>query len=101
VYLGAKKSIILSEGKNPKNHFAEVSMSKSGINDQGRECPICKETILPHEIALFFSGRDNLVQLRVGNEIILLHRHCADSFETRSSLLRFLTNDKEDLSWLE
>ncbi|NOZ12354.1 MAG: hypothetical protein GXO69_01750 [Acidobacteria bacterium] len=76
-------------------------MQKDGHQGEIRTCPVCKENIFPHETALFFSGRDNLVQMRLGDAVVLIHRECADSFETRSDLLRFLTNGKSDLSWLE
>ncbi len=76
-------------------------MKKNGLQSETRICPICKEIIFPHEEALFFSGRDNLVQMRVGKKLVLVHTECADSFETRSELLRFLTNGEADLSWLE
>jgi len=71
------------------------------MNSDARICPVCKKTILPHEVALFFSGKGNLVQMRVEEDVVLVHWECADSFETRSHLLRFLTNGKDDLSWLE
>ncbi|NOY23428.1 MAG: hypothetical protein GXO70_07950 [Acidobacteria bacterium] len=76
-------------------------MKKKSLNCEAVMCPVCKETILPHEVALFFSGKGNLVQMRIGVEVVLIHQECADSFETRSDLLRFLTDGKEDLSWLE
>ncbi len=76
-------------------------MKNRNNNDEIRSCPVCGEKILPHEEALFFSGRGNLVQMWVGERVVLIHRECADSFETRSELLRFLTRGKADLSWLE
>jgi len=39
--------------------------------------------------------------MRVEEDVVLIHEECADSFETRSKLLSFLTNGKDDLSWLE
>ena len=76
-------------------------MERKTGNEAAMKCPVCKETILPHETALFFSGKGNLVQMRVRESIVLIHSECADSFETRSDLLRFLTDGREDLSWLE
>ena len=76
-------------------------MEKKTVNSGARVCPVCKEMILPHEVALFFSGKGNLVQMRVEKAVVLVHFECADSFETRSELLRFLTDGKSDLSWLE
>ncbi len=76
-------------------------MEKKSLNSEAVMCPVCKKTILPHEVALFFSGKGNLVQMRTGTEVVLIHQECANSFETRSDLLCFLTDGREDLSWLE
>ncbi|PJB83061.1 MAG: hypothetical protein CO090_01765 [Acidobacteria bacterium CG_4_9_14_3_um_filter_49_7] len=76
-------------------------MQSKPINSETRICPVCRTVILPHEVALFFSGKGNLVQMRVEEDVVLIHEECADSFETRSKLLSFLTNGKDDLSWLE
>ena len=76
-------------------------MTKTNTNQEERTCPVCNELIFPHEIALFFSGKGNLIQMRVNDDVLLIHRECAESFGTGSELLRFLTNGAADLSWLE
>jgi hypothetical protein len=68
---------------------------------ENTKCPVCQEGILPHEVALFYSGKGNLVQMRVAERVILVHEECADSFDTRSQLLQFLTDGKHNLNWLE
>ncbi len=76
-------------------------MRNEPTNKDARICPVCEKTVFPHEVALFFSGKGNLVQMRMGENVVLIHEECADSFGTRSKLLSFLTNGKDDLSWLE
>ncbi len=76
-------------------------MTETDGNPEERRCPVCKEKIYPHETALFFSGKGNLIQMRVDEKLVLIHRECAESFGSGSELLRFLTNGANDLKWLE
>lgn len=64
-------------------------------------CGVCGEPIAVHEHTLFLGGFANLVRFHTASGEILVHDTCAQKFETRSELLRFLTNGKEDLSYLE
>lgn len=65
------------------------------------KCPICHEHFLPHETALFFSGRCNLAKIYVDDVSYLIHLHCVDTFKTHSDLIKFLSNGKKDNSFLE
>ncbi len=64
-------------------------------------CPVCKERILPHEVALFFSGRDNLVKIYIKDDYILVHHECLKKYESVSELVKEITGGKTDLSYLE
>ena len=65
------------------------------------KCAVCDEVILPHEKALFLSGRGNLVQIQWSGRTFLIHPECAQDFPTRSELFRYVTGGEADLSWLE
>ncbi len=64
-------------------------------------CGVCRKPIAVHEHTLFLGGFPNLVRFHTSSGEILVHDTCAQKFETRSELLRFLTDGKEDLSYLE
>lgn len=64
-------------------------------------CPICNEVFLPHETALFLSGRCNLTKVYIDNTFFLIHPECEETFETRGDLVKFLSKGKVDNSYLE
>jgi hypothetical protein len=64
-------------------------------------CPVCKEKFLPHETALFFSGRCNLAKVYVDDTFYLVHHHCVEEFKTHGELVKRLSDGKKDNSYLE
>lgn len=67
----------------------------------GKKCGICQKELLPHEVALFHSGKGNLVQLHTGDGIVLIHWACAEPYETTSELLQAVTGGRQNLDYLE
>jgi len=64
-------------------------------------CPVCDERLLPHELALFHSGKGNLIQIHTRKGPVWVHPECAEKFETRNQLVQFVTEGADDHSWLE
>jgi len=64
-------------------------------------CPVCNEHFMPHEIALFFSGRCNLAQIYIDDISLLVHHHCVEKFKTHNNLIKFLSGGKKDNDYLE
>ncbi len=69
----------------------------------GREfvCPVCREKIPPHEVALFFGGKDNLVRVYIENDYVLVHFDCLKRYGSVSDLVKDISGGKTDLSYLE
>ncbi len=64
-------------------------------------CPVCKEKILPYEIALFFGGKDNLVKIFIDDDYLLVHKYCVEEYGSLNELVKEITGGKTDLSYLE
>ena len=70
-------------------------------DNANRHCPLCKEVFLPHETALFYSGRCNLAKIYLSDGYVLVHHECAEQYPTTSELVKALTEGKEDFSHME
>ncbi len=64
-------------------------------------CPVCKEKIKPHEVALFFGGKDNLAKIYIKEDYVLVHFECLEKYESVSELVKDITGGEIDLSYLE
>ncbi len=64
-------------------------------------CPVCKERILPHELALFYGGKDNLAKIYLKEGYVLVHFECLEKYPSMSELVKDITGGEEDLSYLE
>ncbi len=66
-----------------------------------RKCGICHKPFMTHEVALFHSGKGNLVQVHTDKGIVLIHWSCAQPYETTSELLQAVTGGRQNLDYLE
>ncbi len=64
-------------------------------------CPVCKKKILPHEVALFFGGKDNLAKIYLKDDYVLVHFECLEKYDSVSELVKDITGGEIDLSYLE
>ncbi len=64
-------------------------------------CPVCKEKIPPHEVALFFGGKDNLVKVYIKDDYVLVHFECLEKYGSVSELVKEISGGETDLSYLE
>ena len=71
------------------------------VTRTGLTCGVCRKPIPIHEHTLFLGGFGNLVRIHTGPGDYLVHDTCFAEFKTRSELVRFLTDGREDLSYLE
>ena len=63
-------------------------------------CGICQKPLMPHETALFRSGKGNLIQVHTKKGLVLVHWECASPYRTTSELVRAVTGGAEDLDYL-
>ena len=79
----------------------EVRENSSGAPGNMCEmCGVCRKPLLPHETALFRSGRGNLIQLHTRSGPVLVHWECASAFRTTSDLMRAVTGGMEHIDYL-
>ncbi|BBB32408.1 hypothetical protein TTHT_0846 [Thermotomaculum hydrothermale] len=64
-------------------------------------CPVCHKKIPPHEVALFFGGKDNLMKIHIKDDYVLVHFECVEKYNSVSELVKDITNGEVDLSYLE